>query len=179
MKRTCSSFHLVPSVTLNFLMPNFICFIFLFALLLWHFFGQSWASADSYFGSWQRRHRLSTGRLLSFIHFFLSWEMPPNTSQPFLPGGWGRWRVGCWREGVSKNSRGWGRRLRGWRSGQTCYVELSRVFPRHQIAQKSGFFFLFVFKFSFAPTQPWIWWMSVYACKSQVYVQTCFHCILD
>ena len=38
-------------------------------LSLWHF-GHSRALADSYFGSWRRRHRLSTGRLLSFIHFF-------------------------------------------------------------------------------------------------------------
>lgn len=43
--------------------------IFFFFLSLWHF-GQTQAFADSYFGSWQRRHWLSTGRLLSFIHFF-------------------------------------------------------------------------------------------------------------
>lgn len=146
---------------------------FLRVLLLWHFFlGRSWASADSYFGFWQRRHRLSTGRLLSFIHFFISWEMPPNTSQPFLPGGWGRWRAGRWKEGVSENSGGWARRLWGRRSGQTCYVELSRVFPHHQIVH------LHWLTFSSAPAVIilgdeclYMWYL--------VYVQTNFYHICD
>lgn len=40
-------------------------------LVPWRHLGQSQAFADSDFGSWQRGRWLSTGRLLSFIHFFL------------------------------------------------------------------------------------------------------------
>lgn len=48
-----------------------IYFLFTLFLVPRRHLGQSQAFADSDFGSWQRRHWLSTGRLLSFIHFFL------------------------------------------------------------------------------------------------------------
>lgn len=56
--------------TLNFLTPNFTAFHSAASLCFCGILvGRSRASADSYFGSWRRRRRLSTGRLLSFIHF--------------------------------------------------------------------------------------------------------------